>query len=183
MTMLVLADAKELTGEQYLGASKRAVDIGDVEKVRLFYEQAERIADLPKSYYGDVISHAYGENNHIAKVLLKQATLEQIGGASPHLLQQVAFRDDYSTASELVRKGIHTNEVAADVIRAFQRSPWAITHLMEQGMEIEPHNYGASTPVSMPAIRKRQKCFWIAHGLRSLRRVEPESPHRKQRGF
>ncbi|MDD3229974.1 MAG: ankyrin repeat domain-containing protein [Oscillospiraceae bacterium] len=144
MTMLVLADAKELTGEQYLGASKRAVDTGDVEKVRLFYEQAERcVADLPKTYYGDVISHAYGEKNHIAKALLMQATPEQIAGASPHLLQQVAFRDDYSTVFELVKKGIHTDEVAADMIRAFQRSPWAVTHLLEQGMEIEPHNYGA----------------------------------------
>jgi len=144
MTMLLLTDAKELTGEQYLDASKRAVDTGDTEKVRLFYEQAEHsVADLPKKYYGDVISHAYGEKNYIAKALLKQATPEQIGSASPRLLHQVALRDDYITASELVKKGIHADEAAADVIRAFQRSPWAVTHLLEQGMEIESHNYGA----------------------------------------
>ena len=144
MTMLLLTDAKELTGEQYLGASRLAVDTGDVEKVRLFYEQAEHCAaDLPKTYYGDVIAHSYGEKNHIAKALLKQATPEQIAGASPELLHQVALRDDYITASELVKKGIHADEAAADVIRAFQRSPWAVTHLLEQGMQIEPHNYKA----------------------------------------
>ena len=144
ITMLLLTDAKELTGEQYLRASNCAVDIGDIEKVRLFYEQAEHcVADLPRTYYGDVITHAYGEKNHIAKALLKHATPEQIGGASPRLLHQVALRDDYTTALELVKKGIHADEVAADVIHAFQRSPWAITHLLEQGMEIEPHNYEA----------------------------------------
>lgn len=84
MTALLLADAKDLTREQYLAVSKRAVDTGDVEKVRLFYEQAEHcVPNLPRTYYGDVISYAYDEKNHIAKALLNQATPEQIGGASP----------------------------------------------------------------------------------------------------
>ena len=144
MTMLLLTDVKELTGDQYLRTSKFAVDAGDVEKVRLFYEQAEHcVTDLPRTYYGDVIIHAYGEKNHITNSLLKQATPEQIGGASPWLLHKVALRDDYRTASELVKKGIHADEVAADVIRAFRQSPWAVTHLLEQGMEIEAHNYEA----------------------------------------
>jgi hypothetical protein len=55
----------------------------------------------------------------------------------------VALRDDYTTASELVKKGIHADEVAADVIYGFRQSPWAVTHLLEQGMEIEAHNYKA----------------------------------------
>lgn len=143
MTALLLSNAKDLTGEQYLTASKRAVDTGDGEKVRLFYEQAEHCApDLPRTYYGDVISYAYDEKIHIAKELLKQATPEQIGGASPRLLHQAALRDDYTTASELVKKGIHADKAAVDVIRAFQRSPWAVTHLLEQGMEVDAHNYG-----------------------------------------
>jgi hypothetical protein len=144
MTMLLLTDAKELTGDQYLRASKFAVDAGDVEKVRLFYEQAECcVADLPRTYYGDVIDYAYGEKKHIAKALLKQTTPEQISGAAPWLLHKVALRDDYTTASELVKKGIHADEVAADVIYGFRQSPWAVTHLLEQGMEIDAHNYKA----------------------------------------
>jgi hypothetical protein len=144
MTMLLLNDAKELTGDQYLKASKFAIDAGDVEKVQLLYEQAEHcVTNLPKTYYGDVIIHAYGEKNHIANALLKQATPEQIGGASPWLLHKVALRDDYTTASELVKKGIHADEVAADVIYGFRQSPWAVTHLLEQGMEIDAHNYKA----------------------------------------
>lgn len=144
ITALLLSNAKDLTGEQYLTASKRAVDTGDGEKVRLFYEQAEHcVTDLPRTYYGDVISYAYDEKIHIAKALLKQATPEQIGDASPRLLHQAALRDDYTTASELVKKGIHADKAATDVIRAFHRSPWAVTHLLEQGMEIEAHNYGA----------------------------------------
>jgi hypothetical protein len=55
----------------------------------------------------------------------------------------VALRDDYTTASELVQKGIHANEVAADLIYGFRQNPWVITHLLEQGMEIEAHNYEA----------------------------------------
>jgi hypothetical protein len=144
MTALLLADAKDLTREQYLAVSKRAVDTGDVEKVRLFYEQAEHcVPNLPRTYYGDVISYAYDEKNHIAKALLNQATPEQIGGASPRLLHQAALRDDYSTASELVKKGIPADKAAADVIRAFQGNPWAVTHLLEQGMVIDSGNYGA----------------------------------------
>jgi hypothetical protein len=144
MTMLLLADAKGLTSEQYLRASRLAVDAGDVEKVRLFYEQAEHcVADLPRTYYGDVIIHSYGEKNYIAKALLKQASPEQIGGASPRLLHMVALKENYSTALELVKKGIHTNEVAADVICAFRQSPWAVKYLLEQGMEIASHNYEA----------------------------------------
>lgn len=55
MTMLLLAEAKELTAEQYLAASKIAVATGDLEKVRLLYEQAEHcVAGLPETYYGDV---------------------------------------------------------------------------------------------------------------------------------
>jgi len=144
MTMLLLTDAKELTADQYLKASKLAVEAGDVEKVRLLYEQAEHcVANLPRTYYGNVISHAYGEKNHIATALLKQATHEQISGATPWLLHKVALRDDYTTASELVQKGIHANEVAADLIYGFRQNPWVITHLLEQGMEIEAHNYEA----------------------------------------
>jgi hypothetical protein len=144
MTMLLLTDAKELTGEQYLEASKRAVDTGDIEKVRLLYEQAENcVAELPKTYYGDVIAHAYSEKTHIAKELLRQATPEQIGGASPRLLHNVALRDDYISATELVQKGIHADDVADKVIEAFRQSPWAVKHLLEQGMEIAPNNYKA----------------------------------------
>jgi hypothetical protein len=144
MTMLLLTDAKELTADQYLKASKLAIEAGDVEKVRLLYEQAEHcVANLPRTYYGNVISHAYGEKNHIATALLKQATPEQISGASPWLLHKVALRDDYTTASELVEKGIHADEVAADVIYGFRQNPWVVTHLLEQGMKIEAHNYEA----------------------------------------
>ena len=144
MMMLLLADANELIAGEYIGASRLAIDTGDVEKVRLLYEHAENcVADLPKTYYGDVIIHAYDENKHIAKVLLNQATPDQISGARPLLLHKAALKEDYTTARELIKKGIHTDEVAADVIRAFQRSPWMITHLLEQGMEIKPHNYEA----------------------------------------
>jgi len=144
MTMLLLADARDLTAGQYLGASIFAVDTGDIERARLFYEQAEHcVADLPKTYYGDVIARALDEHRHIANALLKQATPEQISGAAPWLLHKAALKEDYPMASELVKKGIHADEVAADVIRAFRQSPWAITHLLEQGMEIEPNNYKA----------------------------------------
>lgn len=144
MTMLLLADAKELTAEQYLAASKIAVATGDIDKVRLLYEQAgHSVAGLPETYYGDVILHAYDEKNHIAKTLLKQAAPEQIGGASPWLLRKAALKEDYTTASELVKKGIHADEAAPDVIFAFRQSPWAVTHLLEQGMEVGLDHYEA----------------------------------------
>ncbi len=112
--------------------------------MRLLYEQAEKLRrKSPQTYYGDVIAHAYSEKNHIAKELLRQATPEQIGGASPRLLHNVALRDDYISATELVQKGIHADDVADKVIEAFRQSPWAVKHLLEQGMEIAPNNYKA----------------------------------------
>ncbi len=144
MTMLLLADAKDLPAEQYLKASLTAVDTGDIEKVRLLYEQAEHCAaDLPETYYGDVIAHACDEHKQIANDLLRQATSEQISRAAPWLLHKAALKEDYSMATELVKKGIHTDEVAAKVIDAFRQSPWAVKHLLEHGMEIAPHNYEA----------------------------------------
>jgi hypothetical protein len=88
-----------------------------------------------------VILHAYDDKNHIAKALLKQATPEQIGGAPPWLLRKAALKEDYTTASELVQKGIHADEAAPDVIFAFRQSPWAVTRLLEQGMEIGLDHY------------------------------------------
>lgn len=144
MTMFLLIEAKDLTAETYLKASIAAVDIGDIEKALLLYEQAEHcVTDLPKTYHGDVIAHAYVGRKRIANALLKQATSEQIGGARPWLLHTAALREDYATASELVKKGIHFNDVAIDVIRAFRHSPWEVPRLLEQGMEIYLQNYGA----------------------------------------
>lgn len=142
MTMLLLAEVKNIPAEKYLKASNLAVSIGDAEKVRMLYEQAEVCAaDLPKTYYGDVIAHALDEHRHIATALLKQATSEQISGANPWLLHKAALKDDYSSALVLVQKGIRADEVAANVIQTFRQSPWAITQLLKQGMEIRIDNY------------------------------------------
>ena len=144
MTVLLLAEIKGMNFEAYFKASKLAVNTGDIERVCLLYEQAACcVTELPETYHGDIVGYAYSENRQIAKALLKQATSEQIGSARPYLLHAAAMNDDYTTALELVKKGIVADEVAAEVIYGFQRSPWVIPHLLEQGMHIEPENYRA----------------------------------------
>lgn len=143
MTLLLLADAREIPKEQYLEASKRAVDIGDGERALFLFEQAELlVSDQYETYYGAVIGHAYGDKEHIAHTLLKHATPEQIEGAPPHLLYQVAMRDDSVMALELVKKGINANRYAESIIRSF-KGHWTVSDLMKNGMKIDLENYSA----------------------------------------
>lgn len=144
MTMLLLENAQGLDGDQYIEASHRAVNIGDLEKVRLLYEQAEHcVADLPEIYHGEVIRHAYGNKGYIASALLKDATPEQISHAPANLLAQAAFRKDDQTAIALVKKGFPANSVADDVITQFGRNSWTVKCLLEQGMQVSNSNYHA----------------------------------------
>ena len=56
MTALLLASIDRYDGECYLAASKRAVNTGDGERVKLLMEQAEsHVSGLDPEYYGKVI--------------------------------------------------------------------------------------------------------------------------------
>ena len=146
MTMLLLADAPQMSGNAYLTACKNAVDIGDAEHVLFLVKQAEHcVKDLDMSLYGEVIGHAYLDKRHLAEQLIAHCTPEQIAAAPPYLLYQTAMKSDYRTATALVEQGINANQYAAEIIRTFagNHNEWITEQLLEKGMRIDNQNYSA----------------------------------------
>lgn len=140
MCVLLLADAKELKSGVYLGACKKAVDTGDLERVKLFTEQMEHCVEDPApSLYGEIICHAYGERQrHIYDALIRQAAPEQIAAAPSVTLYLAAINGDFRTASALVDKGIDASGHASQILHTFYASHngWMAEHLLEHGMRI-----------------------------------------------
>ena len=86
MAVCLLAEAEKITDEAYLAASKRAVDIGDTERVRFLMEQYENHAAEPRAaYYGEVIDYACGENKAMGHQLIAIAPKEWIAVAPTSL--------------------------------------------------------------------------------------------------
>lgn len=146
MTLLLMSDFDEFSSEAYLSACKKAVDIGDTERVLFLAGQADnRVKELDPSLYGEMIDHALPEKGYLAHQLAEKCTPEQIAAAPAVLLYRAAIYGDDKLCAALVKKGIDANEYAAEVIQSLhdKRGPWPVRHLLEDGMRIDDRNYSA----------------------------------------
>ena len=147
MCALILADATGLSYERYLGACKKAVGTGDLDRVRLFIEQAEHcVKDLAPSLYGELITHAYAEDQrHISDALIRQATPGQIAAAPSVTLYLPAVNGDFPTAQALVEKGIDASGHATQILHTVYASHngWMAEYLLENGMRVDVKNLSA----------------------------------------
>lgn len=148
MTIILLAEAKDIPNEMYLNACKKAIDTGDAGRTLLMAQQADAcVAGLDMSLYGKMMSHALNEHmSHIANSLLDQYSPEQVKAADPSLLPQAIYNRNYQMAMKLAEKGIDGNKCAAELIHSLishgnDRGYFKI--LMDRGMQVNNANYSA----------------------------------------
>ena len=146
MVLSLLVDAEHFDADAYLTACKRAVDTGDIERVKFLAEQANACVAEPRpSLCGEVIQYAYSEQPHIAKELIRQCTLEQIAAAPSDLLVMTAMKQDLQTALALIEKGAQPDRHASEVLRvltAGHRECMA-EQLLKHGMPVAADDYAA----------------------------------------
>lgn len=135
-----------MDADTYLTACKRAVDIGDAERVKFLVNQADCCITNPRpSFHGEVIQYAYSEQPRIAKELIGQCTPEQIAAAPPILLVMAAQRQDFQTATALIDKGAGEKSYASEVLRILMSNhlEWMAERLLKQGMPVAVDDYAA----------------------------------------
>ena len=148
MTLEIVAYAPEFLTADYTAASRKAVEIGDTERVRFLMEQAQSIVcDLDPSYYGEIMDYAYLHNRRMGRSLVEAAPEEWIAAAPPELLCHAILQPnlDFEMADALVTKGAPCGERAAELLRHMttSRDEWAAKLLLEDGMKIENDDYAA----------------------------------------
>lgn len=147
MCSLLLGDGEGISNEVYLAACKKAIGTGDVERAKLFADQAKGcVENLDPSLYGEMICYAYGEERrNIAAALIRQCTPEQIAAAQPETLYLPAMRGDFQTMQALVDKGIDPANYTDRILHTLyiSNNGWMAVHLLKQGLKINSQNVSA----------------------------------------
>lgn len=147
MSVLVLMHKPLISRDAYLTACKRAVDTGDIERVKFLIRDPEQyVTSLRPSFHGEVIQYAYGSNRQsIAKELIQRCTPEQITAAPSDLLVMTAIQQDLQTATALIDKGADPKSHASEVLHALlgSRQAWMAGQLLKEGMPVAADDYAA----------------------------------------
>lgn len=146
MTLLLWADVECFSEPAYRTACERVVDIHDKQKLLFLLEEAAgHVKDLPESFYGEMARYAYREQRDIARSIIEWCTPEQIAAAPSQLLYDAVSNQNRSAATMLAKKGIDADECFANVARwyAVEHDEWQLSHLLRQGIHVNPENYSA----------------------------------------
>ena len=147
MTVCLLAETQRFTETAYLDASKRAVETGDAERVRLLMEQyASHVAEPDAGYYGQVIDRACAENKALGFALIAHAPDEWIAAAPTSLLVRMSCGGELRMAQMLVDKGLQPGADAETVLQNLtcdRRSQWMAEQLLKNGMEVGQNDWRA----------------------------------------
>ena len=75
MMAYLLAQEGTVTPDAYMDACKRAVNTGEVERVKTLLSEAEaHVTDLPSDFHGEVIRFAYSEKPYMGRELVNHCT-------------------------------------------------------------------------------------------------------------
>ncbi|MBE7003901.1 MAG: ankyrin repeat domain-containing protein [Ruminococcaceae bacterium] len=148
MTVCLLIDNKTFSDAAYLTASRRAVGVGDTERVQFLMENAvDRMQPFRADYYGEVIECAIGQNRAMAMELLRQAPNVWIEAASPDLLYCAAIHSskDIQLMDALVKKGAPCGDRAWEILHYLTASgnTWVAESLIQAGLKVSTEDYGA----------------------------------------
>ena len=145
MAVCLLAEAEKILDEAYLAASKRAVDIGDTERVRFLMEQYENhVAEPRPEYYGEVIDYACGENKAMGHQLIAVAPKEWIAAAPTSLHVRMSCGGELVMAQMLLSKGLQPGADTPTVLQNYTCSKdrlWMAEQLLKRGWKVRPDDY------------------------------------------
>ena len=141
MTIEAVAATSQISEPAYMQASKNAVEIGDMERVKFLMEQAQHIVEgIDASYYGEVIKAAHLHNRRMENELIQWSPAEWIAAATPDLMVGAVQDRDYHRIGTLLEKGIDTTVNAADIFHYAYAGydQHMAKFLVEQGMKVSP---------------------------------------------
>ncbi len=145
MAVCLLAEAEKITDEAYLAASKRAVDIGDTERVRFLMEQYENhVAEPRAAYCGEVIDYACGENKAMGHQLIAIAPKEWIAAAPTGLHVRMSCGGELIMSQMLLSKGLQPGADTPTVLQNYTCSKdrlWMAEQLLKRGWKVRPDDY------------------------------------------
>lgn len=146
MMAYLLAQQGTVTPDAYMDACKRAINTGEVERVKTLLSEAEaHVSDLPCDFHGEVIRYAYGEKPYMGRELVSHCTQEQIAAAPPILLYSAAMNRDFSMAMTLVDNGTSPGGYAEGILRSLTsgKDEWMAEELLKHGMTFELDDFAA----------------------------------------
>ena len=147
MLMCLLAETQRFSEAAYFDASKRAVEIGDAERVKFLMEQyASHVTEPDAGYYGKVIDRACAENKAMGFALIAQAPDEWIAAAPTSLLVRMSCGGELRMAQMLINKGLQPGADAENVLQNLtcdRRNQWMAEQLLENGMEVGRNDWRA----------------------------------------
>ena len=146
MTVEIVAAADTFSKNPYTEASRNAVNVSDLERVKFLMEQAPaKVSGLDADYHGEIISEAHRHNRRTEDALIEWAPADWIAAAKPELLIGAVKDGAYHRAGTLLKKGIDTANYAADILCAAYQcgGHYPAKFLLDQGMKVSPGNYYA----------------------------------------
>lgn len=146
MMAYLLAQQGTVTPDAYMDACKRAINTGEVERVKTLLSEAEaHVSDLPSDFHGEVIRFAYGEKPYMGRELVDHCTQDQIAAAPHILLYSAAMNRDFSMAMTLVDNGVSPGGYAEGILRSLTsgKDEWMAEELLKHGMTVELDDFAS----------------------------------------
>jgi len=147
MTLDLLIQHDRFSKDAYLEASRKAVDTGDIERVKFLMEQyRNHVAEPDAGYYGEVIDHACDRNKAMAHELIAYAPDEWIAAADSSLHIRMSCGGELRMSEMLLRKGLQPGDDAPTVLQNYTCTPdrvWMAESLLKHGMEVRNDDYYA----------------------------------------
>lgn len=160
MTLEILQKAQNsIPNDIYLSACKKAVSIGDSDRVVQMMRKADSsVKDLDMGLFGEIIRcslehHSESNRNRkMAHILIQECTPDQIQAADPALLLLAQQREDWQLIFQLIEQGIDTNQYAAELFDQLsrQRNAWMIYSCVGRGMKIANNNFAVLHACILP---------------------------------
>lgn len=160
MTLEILQKAQSsIPNDIYLSACKKAVRIGDTDRVvRMMRKADSSVKDLEMGLFGEVIRCSFehhsenSRNRGMGNILAQECTPGQIQAADPALLLLAQRREAWQIVFRLIEQGINANQYAAEFFDQLSRqgNAWMIYSCVDRGMKIDNNNFAALHACILP---------------------------------
>ena len=145
--MFAVVDAVyAFTESAYTQATRNAVNINDMDRVKFLMENASQIVkDLNPGYYGKVYEAAHDQSSRMESKLLRWSKDEWIAPSAMDILIRAVQDGDDPRICDLLRRDIDTSCYAPAVLRcAYQTNDRHMAEfLIDEGLKVNPGDFCA----------------------------------------